>query len=131
MHDGLSLESYTIPQTRTYWHACMHRQTGRHTQLQYTQNIHCRQAHCPSSESVHTLLHVDKCNSTCTPNTTTSKYSQTCLRRPLKGREKVVAVARWSSYPGSVGHVTISTCDTSFSSVHHSAHTYATLARLM
>ena len=40
-------------------------------------------------------------------------YSETCLRRPLKGREKVVAVARWSSYPGSVGHVTLSTCDSS------------------
>ena len=39
-------------------------------------------------------------------------YIETCLRRPLKGREKVVAVARWSSYPGSVGHVTMSTCDT-------------------
>ena len=50
-------------------------------------------------------------------------YSETCLRRPLKGQEKVVAVARWSSYPGSVGHVTISTCDTSLWSVYHSAHT--------
>ena len=34
-------------------------------------------------------------------------YSETFLRRPLKGREKVVTLARWSSYPGSVGHVNI------------------------
>ena len=42
-----------------------------------------------------------------------TNYSEICLRRLLKGQEKVVAVARWSSYPGSVGHVTISACDTS------------------